>query len=98
MPYTRSRRREGTCFERRSNRNLHGPRTDPYSLRGKMTQTTQSPGELLTVDETAECLRISAKSVRNMISRGQLPGVVRLGRRVRVRRDDLRAWAKLPPI
>lgn len=53
--------------------------------------------ELLTVDEVAAFLRISVDAVRARIDRGALPGVVRLGRSVRVRRDDLRAWVGLTP-
>jgi excisionase family DNA binding protein len=47
---------------------------------------------LLTVDEVADLLRRSSKSVYSMIERAQLPGVTRLGRRVLVRRDDLLRW------
>lgn len=47
--------------------------------------------ELLTVPEAAEFLRTSPKAVRCMIQRGALPGVVRLGRRVLLRADALRA-------
>ncbi len=51
--------------------------------------------ELLTVDEAAELLRMTPIAVRRAIEREQLPGVVRLGRRVRIRRDDLRAHVGL---
>jgi excisionase family DNA binding protein len=44
---------------------------------------------LLTVDETASFLRTTRKAVYALIERGQLAGVVRLGRRVLVRRDQL---------
>lgn len=49
--------------------------------------------ELLTVDEAAPILRTSPKGVRHMIDRGMLPAgvVLRLGRRVLLRRDALRA-------
>ena len=46
--------------------------------------------ELLTVDEVAAFLRTSTKAIYAMIERAQLPGIVRLGRRVLIRRDDLR--------
>jgi len=46
--------------------------------------------ELLTVDETAKLLRTTPKAIYTMIERNQLPGVVRLGRRVLVRSVDLR--------
>jgi len=44
---------------------------------------------LLLPDEVAGLLRTSRKAVYAMIERGQLPGVVRLGRRVLVREADL---------
>ena len=47
---------------------------------------------LLTVDETAEILRTSRKSVYAMVERGLVPGVTRVGRRVFVRRDELVHW------
>ncbi len=49
-----------------------------------------TPHSLLTVPEAASLLRTTAKAIYTMIERGQLPGVVRLGRRVLVRRVDLR--------
>jgi excisionase family DNA binding protein len=48
------------------------------------------PSELLTIDEVALFLRTTPKAIRMRIDRGQLPGVVRLGRSVLVRRADLR--------
>jgi len=47
---------------------------------------------LLLVSEVAAILRTSPKAVYAMIERGLLPGVVRIGRRVLVRRDDLLHW------
>jgi len=47
--------------------------------------------DLLTVEEVAGILRTTTKAVYSMIDRGQLPGVTRLGRRLRIRRDDLLA-------
>jgi len=48
--------------------------------------------KLLTVQEAGLLLRASPKAVYAMNSRGQLPGVVRRGRRVLFRRDDLLAF------
>jgi excisionase family DNA binding protein len=47
---------------------------------------------LLTPDEVGTLLRTSRKAVYAMVERGQLPGVVRLGRRLLVRRDLLLDW------
>jgi excisionase family DNA binding protein len=46
----------------------------------------------LTVGETAELLRTTRSAIYAMIERRQLPGIVRIGRRVLVRRDDLLDW------
>ena len=47
---------------------------------------------LLTVAETAALLRTSRKAVYAMVERGQLPGVIRIGRRLLVRREALVDW------
>ena len=47
---------------------------------------------LLTVPEVAAVLRTSTKAIYVMMSRGQLPGVTRIGGRVLVREDDLLDW------
>lgn len=46
--------------------------------------------ELLTIGETARLLRLSEITVRRHIAAGRLPAV-RIGRRIRVRRDALPA-------
>ena len=47
---------------------------------------------LLTVDEAAGLLRTTRRALYAMIERRQLPGVVRIRRRVLVRVDDLLHW------
>lgn len=49
---------------------------------------------LLTTDEVAATLRTSRKAIYAMIERHQLPGVVRIGRRVLVREDALVDWLR----
>ena len=49
---------------------------------------------LLTPTEVAASLRTSRKAVYAMIERGQLPGIVRIGRRVLVREDALLDWLR----
>jgi excisionase family DNA binding protein len=44
---------------------------------------------LWTVDEVAEYLRTSRAAVYHKVARGQLPGVVRVGRRVLIKRTVL---------
>ncbi|PRP98519.1 helix-turn-helix domain-containing protein [Enhygromyxa salina] len=47
---------------------------------------------LLCVDEVATLLRVTRKAVYCMIDRGELPGVTKIGRRVRFHRDSLLDW------
>ena len=48
--------------------------------------------KLLTPAEVADLLRTSQRAVYAMIARSQLPGVVRIGRRVLVHADELLDW------
>lgn len=50
-----------------------------------------SDPELLTVEEVAELLRTTKKAVYLQAERKQLPGVVKLGRRLLFKRDEVRA-------
>ena len=47
---------------------------------------------LLTVDETATLLRTTRRAIYAMIARRQLPGVVRVRRRVLLRSEALLHW------
>jgi excisionase family DNA binding protein len=64
----------------------HGTRS-PETPTGDSAQTL-----LLTADETAALLRTSRTAIYAMVARGQLPGIVRIGRRVLFRRLDLIRW------
>ena len=46
----------------------------------------------LTVDEAADLLRTTRRAIYAMVERGQLPGVIRVRRRVLIRRDALLHW------
>jgi len=48
------------------------------------------PSELLTVPEIAAELKLNQQTIRNWIDQGKLPAL-RMGRRVRVRREDFDA-------
>jgi excisionase family DNA binding protein len=48
----------------------------------------------LTPDETASLLRTSRKAIYAMAERDQLPGVVRLGRRLLFHREELLEWLR----
>ena len=57
-----------------------------------LLERVETPSVLLTPGEVALLLRTSRKAVYSLIERGALPGVVRIGRRVLVRRRDLLDW------
>jgi len=47
---------------------------------------------LLTPEEVAALLRTTRKAIYSMAERAQLPGVVRIGRRLLFRREALLDW------
>lgn len=47
---------------------------------------------LLTVDEAADLLRTTRRAIYAMIARRQLPGIIRVRRRVLVRTETLLHW------
>ncbi|HUR33133.1 MAG TPA: helix-turn-helix domain-containing protein [Vicinamibacterales bacterium] len=48
--------------------------------------------ELLTTDELAQLLRTTRKAVYAMAERGQLPGTIRVGKRLRYRSRAIYDW------
>ena len=48
--------------------------------------------EFLKAEEVAELLRVNRKTVYEAASRDEIPGVVRVGRVIRFRRDAVLAW------
>lgn len=50
------------------------------------------PHPLLTVDELALLLRVERKTVYDAIARGEMPGVRRIGRLIRISRSAVVAW------
>ncbi len=70
---------------------LHAPLTlahPPCSSETAAQRLSPAPA-LLTPVEVAELLRTTRKAIYSMVERGQLPGIVRIGRRVLVREDAL---------
>jgi len=55
------------------------------------TERTSVP-LLLTVDEAADLLRTTRRAIYTVVARHQLPGVIRIRRRVLLRADDLLHW------
>jgi excisionase family DNA binding protein len=47
---------------------------------------------LLTVDDAAELLRKTRRAIYAMLERRQLPGVIRIRRRVLIRSAELLEW------
>jgi excisionase family DNA binding protein len=67
---------------------LDDERARPSSIAS--TSAVPLPGQLLlTVPQVARLLGTTPKAIYHRAERGQLPGVVRVGRRIRVRRDRL---------
>jgi excisionase family DNA binding protein len=48
--------------------------------------------EVLTVEEAAAFLRVNRKTFYEAIRLGSVPGVIRLGRTIRISRTALLAW------
>ncbi|MCA9691713.1 MAG: helix-turn-helix domain-containing protein [Myxococcales bacterium] len=46
----------------------------------------------MTADELADWLHCTRRAVYDRVWRGQLPGVVRVGRRLYFRRAEIEAW------
>ena len=69
---------------------MPGPRVRP--TRSRVIPACRELPDLLTPDELAALLRTTRKAVYAMIARGQLPGIVRLGRRVLFDRGELLQW------
>lgn len=47
---------------------------------------------LLTVDEASRALRMSRSRLYELLQRGEIPGVVHIGRSVRISRTELEHW------
>jgi excisionase family DNA binding protein len=67
-------------------------------MRTPISATGSTPAHslprLLTTADVAALLRTSRKAIYALVERGQLPGIIRLGRRVLVREDALLDWLR----
>lgn len=62
-----------------------------------ITGTPHCPAPLpdvLTVDEAAALLRVNRKTLYEAIRLNQVPGILRLGRAIRIGRDALLGWMR----
>ena len=59
------------------------------------TETTVQP-ECMRADELAKFLGVNRKTVYEAVRLKQVPGVVRLGKAIRIGRAALRAWISRP--
>ena len=77
------------------NTSPHAPRsaaaTDGATPHVERRRTRAMP-MLLTADEAADLLRTTRRAIYAMVERGQLPGVVRVRRRVLFKSDALLHW------
>ena len=49
--------------------------------------------EYLTIDQVAELLKVSSKTIRRLVTRDEIPGF-KVGGQWRFRREDIDAWAQ----
>lgn len=55
-------------------------------------EEADDPARILTVDELAELLRLERKTVYAAIANGEIPGVRRVGRSIRILRQAVLDW------
>ena len=72
------------------NASLHAPESGP-TRRVDRRKPRELP-ILLTADDAADLLRTTRRAIYAMVERGQLPGVVRVRRRVLLKSDALLHW------
>ena len=63
-----------------------------HDNRGPSGRTRDTLPVLLTVDEAAALLRTTRRAIYAMIERRQLPGIIRIGRRVLLSAEVLLHW------
>lgn len=62
---------------------------------GRSEEVVESP--LMTADELARWLACTRRAVYDRVFRGQVPGAVRVGRRLYFRRSEVSRWLGLAP-
>ena len=69
-----------------------GPQGAQRSARAAAGAYATTLPAVLTVDEAARFLRINRKTLYEAVRAGEVPGVVRVGRSIRIGRDALLRW------
>ncbi|MBN1902339.1 helix-turn-helix domain-containing protein [Candidatus Sumerlaeota bacterium] len=57
----------------------------------------EKQNEFLTIDELADMLKISTRTIRRILKRGDLPAM-RIGRQLRFNREAVNEWLKTQSI
>ena len=73
-------------------RSPHHTPAPPTHTSSRATHHPTALPHLLTADEVAELLRTTRGAIYAAVARGQLPGVVRIQRRVLFNRAELLSW------
>jgi excisionase family DNA binding protein len=60
----------------------------------ELTGDASALPSVLTVDEAARLLRVNRKTLYESVRLRQIPGVVRMGRSIRIGRDALLEWLR----
>ena len=67
-------------------------RTNCGGAKGVMCTRLEDLPPVLTVEELAALLRTNRKTVYEHLARGEIPGVRRIGRTIRISRDAVLRW------
>jgi excisionase family DNA binding protein len=81
-----------TLPENQANGKPEAPAPIPPAGRAGETAAPALLPWLLSIQQTALVLGVSSKTVKRMAGGGELPGVVRIGRRVLIDRAKLQLW------
>jgi len=60
----------------------------------KPQQTTEQADQLLTIDEAGELLHLTKPTLYSKVSKGELPGVCKQGKRLYFQKQSLIDWIK----
>jgi len=69
----------------------------PHPSRRKWDTSSSTLSRLqtfLTVDELAKLLRVNRNTAYEAVARGEIPGVCRIGRKIRICRDTVVEWLR----